>query len=84
TTVEGRWILNYFAPWLDKKHPRPAQPGELRWFATKDGVELEVEVHYAMEDEPAGMIRATLVPDPARPHGYAWTRFELPEPRADG
>ena len=47
-------------------------------------VELEVEVRYAMEDEPAGMIRATLVPDAARPHGYAWTRLELPEPRADG
>ena len=43
TSVEGRWILSYFAPWLDKKHPNPAQPGELRWFATKDGVELEVE-----------------------------------------
>lgn len=43
TSVEGRWILNYFGPWLDKKHPNPAQPGELRWFATKDGVELEVE-----------------------------------------
>jgi len=43
TSVEGRWILNYFGPWLDKKHPNPAQPGELRWFATKDGVELEVK-----------------------------------------
>tara|TARA_R110002110_G_scaffold195401_2_gene404898 strand:+ start:407 stop:1927 length:1521 start_codon:yes stop_codon:yes gene_type:complete len=43
TSVEGRWIIGYFAPWLDKKHPNPAQPGELRWFATKDGVELEVD-----------------------------------------
>lgn len=43
TSVEGRWILGYFAPWLDKKHPNPAQPGELRWFAVKDGVELEVD-----------------------------------------
>ncbi|CAK0775815.1 Terminase [Gammaproteobacteria bacterium] len=34
TTVEGRWVIKFFAPWLDKKHPRPAVPGELRWFTT--------------------------------------------------
>ena len=34
TTVEGRWIMSYFGPWLDSKHPNPAEPGELRWFTT--------------------------------------------------
>lgn len=34
TTVEGRWIIRYFAPWLDKQHPNPAKDGELRWFTT--------------------------------------------------
>lgn len=33
TTSEGRWIVKFFAPWLDRKHPRPAVPGELRWCA---------------------------------------------------
>lgn len=29
TSAEGRWIVDFFAPWLDKKHPRyPAAPGE--------------------------------------------------------
>ncbi|BCB27045.1 phage terminase large subunit [Sulfurimicrobium lacus] len=42
TTAEGRWITAFFAPWLDKKHPKPAQPGELRWFAMIDGEEAEV------------------------------------------
>jgi len=42
TTAEGRWIVQFFAPWLDKKHPNPAQPGELRWFATMDGKDQEV------------------------------------------
>lgn len=41
-TVEGRWLVRYFAPWLDKKHPNPALPGELRWFAMLDGKECEV------------------------------------------
>jgi hypothetical protein len=42
TTAEGRWIVAFFAPWLDPKHPNPAKPGELRWFAMVDGEEVEV------------------------------------------
>lgn len=34
TNVEGQWIIEFFAPWLDKKYPNPAQPGELRWAAS--------------------------------------------------
>jgi hypothetical protein len=41
-TVEGQWIIRFFAPWLDDKHPNPAVPGELRWFATIAGVDIEV------------------------------------------
>lgn len=41
-TVEGRWIIAFFAPWLDRKHPRPAAPGEIRWFTTIEGKDREV------------------------------------------
>lgn len=41
TSAEGDWVIRYFAPWLDKHHPRPAQDGELRWFAMVDGRERE-------------------------------------------
>lgn len=43
TTADGRWIIDFFGPWLNKKHPNPAQPGELRWYATIDGEDVEVE-----------------------------------------
>jgi len=43
TSAEGRWIIAFFAPWLDDKHPNPALPGELRWFATVSGADMEVE-----------------------------------------
>lgn len=43
TSVEGRWVIKYFAPWIDKRHPNPAEYGELRWFATIDGKDREVE-----------------------------------------
>lgn len=28
---EGLWMIQWFAPWLDRTHPNPASPGELRW-----------------------------------------------------
>lgn len=43
TTPEGLWIIEYFAPWLDPKHPNPAKEGELRWFIT-DANDKEIEV----------------------------------------
>lgn len=43
TSAEGQWVTRFFAPWLDKTHPKPARPGELRWFATIDGKDVEVE-----------------------------------------
>ena len=43
TTAEGRWVIEYWAPWLDPSHPNPAKPGELRWFTTVDGEDLECD-----------------------------------------
>lgn len=38
TTAEGRWVVAFFAPWLDKKHPLyPTAPGVLRWAAMVPG-----------------------------------------------
>jgi hypothetical protein len=42
-TPEGRWIVDYWGPWLNKDHPNPAFPGELRWFTTIDGEDHEVD-----------------------------------------
>ncbi len=38
----GNWIIRRWGAWLDKKHPNPAKPGELRWYATVDGEEREL------------------------------------------
>jgi hypothetical protein len=41
-TAEGRWLIKFLAPWLDPRHPKPAAPGELRYYATtRDGKEIE-------------------------------------------
>jgi hypothetical protein len=40
-SAEGRWVTRFFAPWVDRNHPAPAGPGEIRWYATVDGEEVE-------------------------------------------
>ena len=53
----GGWIVDYFLPWLAYLHPEtfshknPAKPGELRWFATVDGEEVECESGATFEHE---------------------------------
>lgn len=88
TTTEGRWIVKFFAPWLDKKHPNPARPGELRWFAMIDGEEVEVPngepfQHGADLIEP---MSRTFIPSRVSDNpylmgtGYMATLQSLPEP----
>ena len=36
SSAEGRWVLDEWAPWLNPKYPRPAVPGELRWYTVLD------------------------------------------------
>lgn len=44
TDAEGDWVIRYWAPWLDPRHPNPAKPGELRWFVSDpiNGGDIEV------------------------------------------
>ena len=38
---QGRWVIDFFAPWLDERHLNPAGPGELRYFITNEEGESE-------------------------------------------
>src|SRR3954451_9682835 len=87
TTPEGLWVVKYWGPWLDKTHPNPAKPGELRWFTTVGGEDREVDGPgpHMIESEPVyarsrTFIRATLSdnPDLARTN-YASVLASLPE-----
>lgn len=42
-TAEGRWVIKYWAPWLDPTFPNPAKPGELRWVTTINGEDVWVD-----------------------------------------
>lgn len=44
TIPSGTWVLDYFAPWINERHPNPAEPGEIRYFLTnKEGENQEVD-----------------------------------------
>lgn len=45
TTPEGQWVTRRWAAWLDRKHPNPAKPGELRWYAMVNGKDTEMPDH---------------------------------------
>jgi hypothetical protein len=43
STPESMWVLDVFGPWIDPTHDNPAASGEIRYFATIDGKDTEVE-----------------------------------------
>ena len=42
-TAAGLWVIKHWAPWLDKNHPHPARPGELRWYLAGETEDVEVD-----------------------------------------
>lgn len=43
TDSDGKWVEEYWAPWLSDQHPNPAADGEIRYFITCDSRDYEVE-----------------------------------------
>ena len=88
TTAEGQWVLQFFAPWLVDEHPNPAQPGELRWYATIDGKDVEVPGPEIVEHkgERIKPLSRTFIPSRITDNpflmetGYVATLQSLPEP----
>lgn len=88
TTPEGRWVIRYWAPWIDPSHPNPAKHGELRWFTTVDGEDLElpgpepIELGGRMvQPRSRTFIGGRLADNPALAGtNYAATLDALPEP----
>jgi hypothetical protein len=83
TSSEGMWVLKYWGPWLDDTHPNPAKSGELRWFTTIDGEDVEVEKDYVgpKGERPRSrtFIRSKLEDNPdLMQTGYAATLEALP------
>jgi hypothetical protein len=92
-SAEGMWVVNFWGPWLDDQHPKPALPGQLRWFAMlpdDHGRWTDVEVedgrpfeHRGEEIRPLSrtFIPARIEDNPVyMATGYKATLQALPEP----
>lgn len=88
TTPEGEWVVQYWGPWLDPQHANPAAPGELRWYATIDKKDVEVENGDAFEHkgETIKPLSRTFIPARIEDNpvlmatGYKTVLQNLPEP----
>lgn len=88
TDSDGDWVIQFWGPWLDENHPNPAKPGELRWYATLDGKDVEVEngepfTHHGERIKP---MSRTFIPSKIADNpylletGYMAQLQSLPEP----
>lgn len=88
TNTDGDWIINFWGAWLDKTHPNPALPGELRWYTNIDGKEVELLTgeSFYHNDEKITPLSRTFIPakvgdNPYYANGpYLATLQALPEP----
>ncbi len=78
TDVEGRWIVEFFAPWLRRNHPNPAKPGELRYFAMVEGREVETDT--ALGKKPFVVVEGVRTYD-FDPKAYKPTDIITPQSR---
>jgi hypothetical protein len=91
TTPEGYWIIAYWGPWLDPNHPHPAKEGELRWYTTIDGRDIECDGPGAVEvngelvyPRSRTFIRSTLADNPdLEATGYDRTLAAMPQELRD-
>lgn len=43
TSIDGTWVKKYWGAWVDKKRSDKAKSGELRWYTSLKGEDVEVE-----------------------------------------
>lgn len=51
-SAEGRWVMEYWGAWLDKRHPDyPTPPGEVLYYVTLDGRDVRVDSDAPIEHD---------------------------------
>jgi hypothetical protein len=64
TTAEGRWVVDFFGPWLDTKHARyPAMPGEILHCVMLPGVNGTSRDVWVDRADPCVVVEGELVYD---------------------
>lgn len=85
---DGAWMIEWFAPWLDKQYPNPAKAGELRWAVMAAGKTVWVDGpgEHVIKGETYTAMSRTFIPAALKDNPYRNTaeyraRLQsLPEP----
>lgn len=88
STAEGQWVKRRWRPWLDPQYPHPAAPGELCYFTTINGEDVEVDFDWVGRDdagEPIYPTSRTFIPALLTDNPYVNAEYRgrlqaLPEP----
>jgi hypothetical protein len=90
TTVEGRWVVEFFGPWLNPNHPNPAKVGELRWYTTDPDTGKDMECAgpepFILHGEEVVPVSRTFIPAKVEDNpyymktGYKRILQAMPEP----
>lgn len=82
TTAEGRWVIQYFGPWLDRKAPMKAKPGDILFFVSiGERNDIIVPDHRPfVVHEPSGEFIYDFDPDDYK--GAAQTKIITPKSRS--
>lgn len=77
---DGYWMIEWFAPWLDKQFPRPAKAGELRYAAMIKGKPRWVDGpgEHVVDGETYTALSFTFIPASLKDNPYR----DTPEYRA--
>lgn len=82
TTPQGKWVIDYWRPWLDSTYKNPAKPGELRYFVNLRGRDTEVDGPEEIEGlipQSRTFIPATVYDNPYYGEEYVAQLQALPE-----
>ena len=83
---EQAWVTRYWGPWRDDRHPNPAKPGELRWYTSIKGKDVEVgsPEHIEVDGDIVKPLSRTYIPgemvEEYQATGYAAVLQALEEP----
>jgi hypothetical protein len=81
TNAEGRWIVEFFAPWIDKKHELyPTPPGDIRYVVTVPA-ENETFKYVWLDDGRPCVIESGEVKHDFDPADYAPEDVIVPQSR---
>lgn len=81
TSAEGRWIVDFFAPWIDKKHPRyPTPPGSILHCVTVPQSDETVRYEWVKDATPCVILNGQIVYD-FDPKNYKPEDIVVPQSR---